>query len=375
MGSEVHAAQRTRQRWEIVGIWLITRVIVLGAAAVGSWTAISAHGGLRAYVGIWRQWDTAWYESIATYGYVGPYVSAFQDFHYNVAFFPGLPALMKVGMGLGLSATGTGLIVSLVASLIAGFGISRLTQEVGGTGPYGAMAFFVAPTALFVTAPYTEALFCALAVWAWIFARRQDWVWAGLLAGGAAVVRPNGLFLAIALVVMFALTRPRMWSRAWALLIPFIAVVGYSAYLRAITGDWLAWSHAERDFWHRNLVDPVTSLLNTYHLIYTFAPNGQPSSRMITEIMAMAVIAIFTIVLVRRRWWPESIYLLVTMISLGTSTMYHSVPRTLVVLFPIWMVLGVWMTHRRWLRWAYVICCLPILILVSIRYTQGQWIS
>ncbi len=191
MGSEVHAAQRTRQRWEIVGIWLITRVIVLGAAAVGSWTAISAHGGLRAYVGIWRQWDTAWYESIATYGYVGPYVSAFQDFHYNVAFFPGLPALMKVGMGLGLSATGTGLIVSLVASLIAGFGISRLTQEVGGTGPYGAMAFFVAPTALFVTAPYTEALFCALAVWAWIFARRQDWVWAGLLAGGAAVVRPK----------------------------------------------------------------------------------------------------------------------------------------------------------------------------------------
>ncbi len=185
----------------------------------------------------------------------------------------------------------------------------------------------------------------------------------------------EGLFLAIALVVMFALTRPRMWSRAWALLIPFIAVVGYSAYLRAITGDWLAWSHAERDFWHRNLVDPVTSLLNTYHLIYTFAPNGQPSSRMITEIMAMAVIAIFTIVLVRRRWWPESIYLLVTMISLGTSTMYHSVPRTLVVLFPIWMVLGVWMTHRRWLRWAYVICCLPILILVSIRYTQGQWIS
>ncbi len=119
----------------------------------------------------------------------------------------------------------------------------------------------------------------------------------------------------------------------------------------------------------------MTSLLNTYHLIYTFAPNGQPSSRMITEIMAMAVIAIFTIVLVRRRWWPESIYLLVTMISLGTSTMYHSVPRTLVVLFPIWMVLGVWMTHRRWLRWAYVICCLPILILVSIRYTQGQWIS
>ncbi|MFM8154844.1 MAG: mannosyltransferase family protein [Actinomycetes bacterium] len=356
-------------------IWLVTRLIVLGAAAAGSWAAITGDSPVAQYFTIWRQWDTKWFESIAVYGYVGPYVDSFQDFHYNVAFFPGYPATMKLGMLAGLSPTAAGMLVSLVASLVAGFALARLTRDIGGRPELGVLAFLIAPTAVFLTGAYTEALFCAFAFWAWVFARNHSWIWAGVLAAGAALVRPNGLFLAIGLIVMFLLANPRNWKRGSALLLPFASTFGYFAYLKAITGNWMAWSASQSEYWERHLVDPVTSLLNTYRLIFTFSPTGEPSSRLVTEIAAMALLVAFTVVLFRKRMWAEATYVLVTVLSLGTSTMYHSIPRTIVVVFPAWMLLGAWMTRRRWFLWAYVAVSAPILILVTIRFTQGQWIS
>ena len=372
----------SRETLQVALVWLATRVLVLGAAAAGSWAALTAGDAGNAYLALWRQWDTNWFESIAVYGYVGPYVNAFQDFHYNVAFFPGYPMFMEVGSWAGIAPVATGLAVSFVASLVAALAVARLTAGVGGRGIWGATAFLVAPTALFLSAAYTEALFCAFAFWAWVLARRGSWVWAGMLAGGAALVRSNGLFLMVGLIVMFLLTRPwrsdspaREWLRGSALLLPGLATLAYFAYLRAITGSWTAWSDAQRAFWERYLVDPWTSLRNTYELIWTFSPTGEPSSRMVTEILAMAIILAFTAILAAKRWWPEAAYLAVTAAALGTSTMYHSVPRTIVVLFPVWMLLGLWLTQRRWLRIAYLVVCLPMLVLVTVRFTQGQWIS
>ena len=362
-------------RGRIVAIWFITHLIVLGSAAAGSWAVITGDSPIAQYFTIWRQWDTKWFESIAVYGYVGPYVDSFQDFQYNVAFFPGYPATMKLGMLVGLSPTAAGMLVSLIASLVAGFALARLTRDIGGRPELGVLAFLIAPTAVFLTGAYTEALFCACAFWAWAFARNSSWVWAGMLAAGAALVRPNGLFLAIGLIVMFLIAKPRDWKRGSALLLPFIATLGYFAYLKAITGNWMAWSAAETEYWERHLVDPVTSLVNTCKLIFTFSPTGEPSSRMVTEIVAMAILVVFTVVLFRKRMWAEATYVLVTVLSLGTSTMYHSIPRTIVVIFPVWMLLGVWMTKRRWFTWGYVIVSLPVLMLVTIRFTQGQWIS
>jgi Gpi18-like mannosyltransferase len=369
------ASLTSNTRWRIISIWFVTRLIVLGSAAVGSWAVVTSDSPISQYLTIWRQWDTKWFESIAAYGYVGPYVDAFQDFKYNVAFFPGYPATMKLGMLAGLSPTAAGMLVSLSASLVAGFALARLTRDIGGRAELGVLAFLVAPTAVFLTGAYTEALFCAFAFWAWVFARNHSWVWAGVLAACAALVRPNGIFLAIGLLVMFLIAKPRDWKRGSALLLPFVATLGYFAYLKAITGNWMAWSASQSEYWERHLVDPITSLLNTYRLIFTFSPTGEPSSRLVTEILAMAILVFFTFVLFRKRMWAEATYVLVTVLSLGTSTMYHSVPRTMVVIFPIWMLLGLWMTKHRWFRWAYVVMSLPVLMLVTIRFTQGQWIS
>jgi len=361
--------------------WLGTRVLTLLAALVGGWAAVSASNSpISTYVELWNRWDTRWFESIAVYGYVGPYVSDFENFEYNVAFFPGVPMLMRAGLAVGLSATVTGMVISLVASLVAAAALVRLSEQWGERpARYAAIAFLVAPTAVFLTAAYTEALFCAFAFWSWVWAQRRSWLIAGVLAGAAGLVRPNGLFLAAGLLVMFALAGPHRtllgWLRGLPLLLPVISAGLYFAYLRLITGSWTTWSDAQSEFWERSLVDPITSLRNTYELIWTFSPTGEPSSRMVTEIIAMAVLVALTVILAVKRRWPEAIYTGITAISLGTSTTYHSVPRTLVVIFPLWLLLGTWMARYRWFYWAFIPLSLLALALVSLLFTRNQWIS
>ncbi len=382
----LQAPERTQQgdrsdRRQIVGWWLGTRILTLVAALAGGWTAVSNSATpVATYIERWNRWDTSWFESIAVDGYIGRYISDFENFEYNVAFFPGVPMLMRVGLALGISATATGIAISLVASLIAATGLVRIAEQTTGeVGKYAAIAWLVAPTAVFLTAAYTEALFCAFAFWAWVWAQRRSWLTAGLLAGGAGLIRPNGSFLAAGLVLLFILTdrprSPRQWLRGLPLLLPVFSAGLYFGYLRIITGSWTAWSDAQSEFWGRSLVDPITALVNTYELIWTFSPTGEPSSRMVTEIIAMAVLIAVTVIVAIKRWWPEALYSGVTALSLGTSTMYYSIPRTLIVIFPLWVLIGLVMAKRPWLRWTFIGLSLPALVLVTIRFTQNQWIS
>jgi hypothetical protein len=88
-----------------------------------------------------------------------------------------------------------------------------------------------------------------------------------VLTALAGTVRIDGAFEAVGIAVMFLLSRPkaRDWTRSLALLLPVAAVGGYMAYLKDITGDWLAWFHAEQQGWSRRLTNPVTAFRNSWN--------------------------------------------------------------------------------------------------------------
>ena len=355
-------------------MWFGTRIYLWVVVLIAGWATVSS-SGLTGYAELWNRWDSRWFESIATEGYIGTYVSDFEDFRYNTAFFPGFPALVRGGIALGLNPTIAGMLISLVAGFAAVLAIGRLVRQVGGDPRWGALAWVVAPTAVFLSAAYTEALFAAFAFWAWTLAKDGRWWWVALLAGLAGFVRPNGMFLAAALVVLVLTTRPFRWQHLLAAVAPLVSTAVFFYYLWTLTGNWNAWSQAHEDFWGRQVVDPITSLVNSYNLIFTFSPTGEPSSRFVTEILAMVVLVVVIVITARKKWWGEATYTLLTAVSLGTSSMYYSIPRTLVLVFPLWVLLGLWLGRSTWRRWAYVIVFLPALTLVTIRFTQNQWIS
>ena len=91
--------------------------------------------------------------------------------------------------------------------------------------------------------------------------------------------------------------------------------------------------------------------------------------------LAMILLVGLAIVMFVMRWWGEATYVLLTCVALGTSTLFYSVPRSAVVLFPVWMLLGVWMTRSRAVAWTYVAVAAPLMIVGVIGFTQGHWIA
>lgn len=360
-------------------VWVATRLSIYTAAWYASWALAGppnilqgngvVPGPQTSFVELWNRWDAMHFQSIAGPGYGSV------NFETNYAFFPGFPAAMRLVAIIGIDLTTAGLIVAFVAGLFAAMALARLTVDVGGRPELGVLAWAIAPAALFLAAPYSETLFCAFAFWAWVFVRRGAWVWAGTLGLLASLTRVNGLFLGIAMLVAFLVSKPRRWSRLPALAGPFIGVGAVFAYYYALTSSWSTWSDAMRVGWGRSgLMNPVES----YFRIYDWAYDWQLAAPWVVqyrfEMIWTFLIAMAGIVLLLKRWYGEATFILVTTASLVT-TVWGSVPRYTLVLFPLWMLMGLWMTNHRVVRVLYVSIAAPLMIVSVVVWVNGYWVS
>lgn len=145
------------------------------------------------------RWDAVWYLTIAHDGYGSP------GDHPQAAFYPLYPLLMRIVGWLVGSPLLAGILISLVCLLAALVLLHRLaTIELGARDARGTVllvAFF--PTALFLSAVYSESLFLLLSVGAFLAARQGRWAWAGALGALAALTRNSGVLLLVPLLLLF----------------------------------------------------------------------------------------------------------------------------------------------------------------------------
>jgi hypothetical protein len=144
----------------------------------------------HALVNVWFRWDTVWYLKIAAFGY-SP-----QDG--TLAFMPLYPWLVR---GLG-ALTGNYLLATLIISNLACLLALLLFYEVAlgevrnnDIALWGTFLLASFPSAFFLFAGYTDSLFLALVLAAWLFARRGNWLPAGLLGALATLCRLQGALL------------------------------------------------------------------------------------------------------------------------------------------------------------------------------------
>jgi hypothetical protein len=242
------------------------------------------------------------------------------------------------------------------------------------------------PAGFFLAAGYTEALFLAFALTAWLAARHGRWPLAALLTGGACFVRVNGIFLLAALVVA-ALRAPSGWgtaeggelttlprTRAVTGLLPaLIPLAMYGLYLRVRTGDWLAWQHAEAAGWQRQLTNPVDTFRNAWTAAFGHEFSAPLSYVFQLEIVAVAVGVIAIAVLAARRRWPEAVYTALTIGALATSLWYESVPRALLLLWPVWCGLAVAAARRAWVGQLYLAISVPVAASIGLLFMTSAW--
>jgi hypothetical protein len=95
----------------------------------------------------------------------------------------------------------------------------------------------------------TEPLFVALLLGSFLAIRKEKWALAALLAAGATVVRPAGVFALLALGILL-LMRKNFRQLAVAMAIAFVVGVGYLIPMKLIYGDMLANVHGyHREDW------------------------------------------------------------------------------------------------------------------------------
>ncbi len=356
----------------VLRIWVLSRLTTM--LLVGSAAYLFATEGREpppSYLSRWVQWDVVHLQEVATRGYADPGSST-----PLAAFLPGLPVLLRLLSSLGIGLTVGGLLISFVAGAMAVVALARLAELDGppGAGPRAVLLLILAPSAVFLAAGYTEALFLGFAVPAWLCARTGRWWWAGVLAAFAATVRISGVFLAVALVVEFLTrSRDRRARDALALVLPGLPLAGFAGYLHVATGDWLGWLHAQKEGWQREFTAPVQALRTTWDAAFGGSQPLGFAWMFRAELVAIVVGVVLTAVLLWRRRWGEATFVGLQVAAFATSTWYLSVLRATLLWWPLWILLAQASLRRAAVLPAYVTLVAPFMVVFACLFGVGRW--
>nr|WP_239111053.1 mannosyltransferase family protein [Streptomyces microflavus] len=366
---------------QVLGLYLLTRISLWITAHGARW--LFPRGSDRRDAGPvlapFQRWDANHYLHIARDGYfpadAGPWVSGWDN---REAFFPGFPLLLRAVHTVVPSWTGAGLLISFVAGAVAVLALARIARSYvpeDVDGRRTVLFFLLSPCAVFLAVGYTEALFLAFALPAWLAAQRRHWALACTLTALATTVRVSGLFLAAAIAVLFALSArsQQAWRSVGWLALPALPPAVYSWYLHNRTGDWMAWKHAQERGWYREFHAPWEAWANTWNAAFDGVHTTGYAVMFQAELAAMLVGVALVAVLVRRRRRPEAVYVALSLWALGTSYWYTSIPRATLLWWPLWIGLAALSLRRPWLRTAYLCVAVPVTALVALAFLTGRW--
>jgi hypothetical protein len=350
--------------WSRAAIWL-------AALLAAAWFPAARRSGLGA--DLWARWDSGWFVLVARHGYASAEGAP--------AFFPLYPALVgALGRVLGGRYELAGLIVSLAACLVAFELLWRLAlPRLGRDGAWRAVLYLaVFPTALFLGAVYSESVYLALALAAFLLAERGSWPAAAVAAGLALLTRSTGIAVLAGLAVLAWPERRRL---AWLVLAPVLFAAFPLLLVRQRDDAW-AFAGAQGE-WERHLSpagpfggiwDGVRALGSdpvdfTYR--HALAVNA--------ESLAFLVLFLALLPLVWRRFGAA--YGVFALVSLAVPLAYPaddfpllSLPRFGLVIFPFFLVLA--QLGERPRAHAAILSVSALLLGVAIvQWVTYQWVA
>lgn len=187
-------------------------------------------------------WDSGRFLHIAAHGY--SYVPGNLRLDVIFAWFPGYPAAIdSLSWIPGVGAHRAAFTVTIAAGLAAAWGLTRLGLKLTGDPRISLLLvalWAVAPGSLAWAMLYSDALFCALAVWSLVALVERRWLTAAGLTILAGTVRSTALALVAAVLVaalppLIRALRAREPLRTWwrpaaAVVTAPLGLVGYWAY-------------------------------------------------------------------------------------------------------------------------------------------------
>jgi Gpi18-like mannosyltransferase len=367
--------------------FLITRLVVFAGAYLSDVILPNvANDQQRGVVGVWNRWDTLWYGQIAEEGY--SYTPGEKS---AVAFFPLYPLLMAALRPIVGDTVLAGLLISNAAFLLALILLYRLTEGIFESRvTAGRAVFYIAafPTAFFFTAAYTESLFLLLSVASAYCARERRWGWAVVCAILCSASRPLGLLIGLVVLqewlsmhgwTLSTIRQPDAWANLHRavqtdfrtlLLICLIpsGLLAYMLYLGLTFGDPVAfWT--SQSTWGFRSIGPLAVIAQDIGRV----TRGELPYFTYLNILTFLAVLWLTIPVGRVMGAGYALFVaLSVLIPMFSRT--ESMIRYILVLFPVFMLLGCW-GRNVWLDRVLRIVWLPFLGLFTALFVKGVFIG
>lgn len=375
----------------ILGYWFALRNYLeplLQSAGPGPLNLPQYSFPLNGLISLWVRWDAYRYIGLAIRGYFNPVVPG------DTVFYPLLPLLIRwLGQFFQMDYTVAGLLVSTLASITTFALLFQLAQEYFGqqTARWSVIALAIYPTSLFLTGPYTESLFLAFTLAAFLLARRRQWLLAGAMGALASLTRGPGVFTSV-VIAWIAFTQLRakpiaswkeMVHAAAGVFLPAGAATGFVLW-RQISGFAPISDLLLSDF-GVHLTNPLSGLINAWVVLVT-----APTFTVIMEgITAILWLGLFGIMLYRYfrpgdqktmpfEWLIFMIANLLTYLSKETTIIspLQSIGRYVLVLFPGFIFIAIQLTRTNpRIRQLYVIINTSLLMIFCALYVIGTFVG
>ena len=385
-----------RPAWAFVlAVFFFSRLLFVGAGALAAALLPQADPagdplGPGGFLGYWANWDGAWYAEIATEGY-GERAPA------STAFFPLYPLLVKLGTVVGGGPALWGVLISLASTLFALFFVYRTAERLYDARAARAatlcLAFF--PTAFFLNAVYTEALFLALtsgALWAALV--RRDFLLAGLLGALAAATRNVGVLLLVPLLLEWVRHRREFgWRGVLGMALVPAGLVAYAAYLGARFGDPLVFARQQGDYWNREVSGPLATLGDAWTAAgigvgYVLDPatlflgtDATPALEASNVLNLVFLVFFLGVALAGLFVLPPglSVYaaalVLLPVLTPSPRFPLMSLPRFVLGAFPVFLVLGYLLSRYRWTLATWLLLSGGLGVALTALFVTWRWVA
>jgi hypothetical protein len=326
-------------------------------------------------LGVWPRWDGVHHLNLAMRGYFDLSVG-------DSVFFPLYAGLTRLAAFLtGGEFISAGLLVSTLATIAVLTFIKLLGDRLFGekAGDWAAVMLAIYPMSVFLIAPFTESLFLALTLGAFLVAYDRKWWLAALLSLLASLTRGPGMAASLAFAVM-AWTQ---WKEAGGMLKADTWMAMLAALIAPIAGGagFLAWraragfppiTDVLAEYVGTRVVDPLTGLARA--VVQWAEVRDLPTTLDVVSVVLFIFITVLMFVRPRWRKWELVAYMagsLVVLLSRSTegAASLKSISRYVLVLFPAFLVLGDWLAGaKRWKRFTLLVISSSGLVIASALY-------
>lgn len=345
--------------------------------------SILATSGWPQWLYSWANFDGVHYLTIIQHGYVGTGLIQ--------AFFPLFPLTVKMISSIWFQPLMVGLILNFLFGYLFLINWRKLVSfEMGAdVQQLGMSLLFLFPTALFLNAFYSEALFLWLATSSLLSARAGNWLKAGIMAALASATRVVGIALVPAFLVELWLQHGveishfmrflrQQKTKIMVILLGSAGLVTYMFYLKTHFNDWLYFLHVQAEFGagrQESLILYPQVVWRYLKILWTYRPLDLKYLIYVQELM-VGVLGLAGLIW---SWFKvrQSIVLfslLVFLIPTTTGT-FSSLPRYFLASLSVFLLMTKLLKNRLLARYLWLGTSTCLLIFNTILFIQGYWVA